>query len=265
MKKYFQIFRLTLQEYLVYRLNFILWRFRSFIFFLSLLFFWMAVYGKENVFLGYQKSQMLTYVVGVAFLRGVILASRIANLSQLIKDGDLSKILLMPLSVFKVFLSWDFSDKFLNVSFAIAEILLVFVLFHIKIFFPPSLMLVIFSLVSVVLAFFLYYFFNMTISISAFWTDEVWSTRWLFGVILLEFFSGAIFPIDILPSWLSKIIYLTPFPYMIFFPIKIWLGQMSLPEVLKTFLICAFWLVCFYKISFFLWKRGVKAYGAYKG
>lgn len=265
MKKYFQIFKLTLQEYFVYRLNFVLWRFRSFIFFLSLLFFWLAVYGNQNSFLGYQKSQMLTYVIGVAFLRGVILSSRIANLSEMIREGDLSRILLMPVNVFKVFLSWDFSDKLLNVSFAIVEILLVFLLFHIKVSFPANLSLVLFSLVNVVMAFFLFYFLNMTLSISAFWTDEVWSTRWLFGVILLEFFSGAIFPIDVLPNWLAKIIYLTPFPYLIFFPIKIWLGQLSMPEMTKTFLICFFWLIVFYKLSLFLWKKGIKTYGAYRG
>lgn len=265
MKKYFQIFKLTLQEYLVYRLNFVLWRFRSFIFFLTLIFFWLAVYGSKNELLGYQKSQMLTYVVGVAFLRGVVIASRIADLSRLIRDGDLSKIILLPVNIFKVFLSWDFSDKFLNISFAIFEISLVSVLFHFSIYFPATLWLVFLSLIAVVLAFFLYFFLNMTLSITAFWTDDIWSTRWLFGVILLEFFSGAVFPIDILPEWLARIIYLTPFPYLIFFPMKIWLGQIPINEVYKTMSICTVWLAFFYWLAHFLWRKGIKTYCAHKG
>lgn len=264
MKKYFQVFRLTLQEYFVYRLNFILWRLRSFLFFLTLIFFWLAVYGKTENMFGYQKSQMLTYVVGVAFLRGIVLASRVAELAHLIRDGELSKLLLVPVNIFKVFLSWDLSDKFLNITFSILEIVLVFFLFHFSVFIP-SLGLILLSLLAVILAFFLYFFLNMSLSVTAFWTDDIWSTRWLFGVIILEFFSGAIFPIDVLPLWLSKIVYLTPFPYLVFFPIKIWLGQVSLLETVRILAICFTWLVFFYFLSHFLWKKGIKTYTAHRG
>jgi len=79
----------------------------------------------------------------------------------------------------------------------------------------------------------------------------------------LEFFAGAYFPIDVLPKWLSNFIYLTPFPYLVFFPMKIWLEQLSLTMVFKSIIICGFWLVVFYWLANFLFKKGSKTYNAY--
>jgi ABC-2 type transport system permease protein len=100
---------------------------------------------------------------------------------------------------------------------------------------------------------------------AAFWTDDVWATRFLFGVIFLEFFSGAFFPIDILPNWLVSIFNLTPFPYLIFFPLKIWLEQVDTDQILNIFLISIAWLIIFYILAKLLWRKGVKNYGAYGG
>ena len=96
MSKYFQLAKITFEEYLAYRLNFILWRFRSLITFLTLFFFWLAIYGGKEELLGYQKTQMITYVVGVVFLRSIILASRSADLAGQIRSGELTKIIIAP-------------------------------------------------------------------------------------------------------------------------------------------------------------------------
>lgn len=115
------------------------------------------------------------------------------------------------------------------------------------------------------LALVLYFFISMVISLFAFWTEEIWATRFLIGLIFLEFFSGSYFPIDILPKWLSGIIYLTPFPYLIFFPMKIWLEQLSIVLIVQSFVICSIWVILFYYLTLFLWRKGSKTYGAFGG
>jgi len=99
MGKYLQVARITFQEYLAYRLNFILWRLRSFIFFVSLLFFWLAVYNGRNSLLGYRKEQMFLYVVGVAFLKSIVLGSRVSDLAGQIKSGQLTKLVVKPIGI----------------------------------------------------------------------------------------------------------------------------------------------------------------------
>lgn len=265
MKKYWQLAKITFEEYFVYRLNFLLWRFRSFVSFLTLFFFWQAIYGNRNELLGYQKSQMLAYVVGIAFLRGIVLGSRSVDLGGQIRSGELTRIILAPWKIFSFWFTRDLVDKFLNLFFTILEITLVLVIFKFSFYFPKNIQTYFWFLIICVLAAFLYFFLSFVISLTAFWTEEVWATRWLLGVIFLEFFAGTFFPIDVLPNWLQKIIYLTPFPYLVFWPLKIWLEQVSVLVVLRAVLICMGWLAAFYWWAKFLWQKGAKNYGAYGG
>jgi ABC-2 type transport system permease protein len=263
MRKYLQLANLTFQDYFVYRLNFYLWRFRSFITFLTLLFFWLAIYGNQASFLGYQKSQMITYVVGVAFLRTIIFGTRSTDLAPQIRSGSLTKLLLKPIKVFKYFFTQDVVDKLLNFLFAGFEIGLVLFILNFSLYFPQKMTTYFFFFVLVSLAIVLLFFISMTLSIISFWTEEIWAARFLFMVIFMEFLAGTYFPLDILPSSLSKIIYLTPSPYLIFFPMKIWLEQLSFEEIVKAILICFVWLLFFWWFSFFLWKKGSRSYSAY--
>jgi len=265
MRKYFQLAKITFEEYYVYRLNFILWRFRNFVFFLSLVFFWLAIYGNRGEFLGYQKAQMLTYVIGIALLRTIVLGSRSIDLGSQIRSGDLTKLLLKPIKTMRFWFNQDVVDKFLDLFFAIIEITAVLLILRFSLYLPHSVTTYIYFIILSLLAVFLYFFLSFTLSVVAFWTEEIWATRWLFGVIFLEFLAGAFFPLDVLPSWLTKIIYLTPFPYLVFFPLKIWLEQLSGAMIIQAILVCFGWLVFFWWLSTFLWQKGAKNYGAYGG
>jgi len=265
MKKYVRIFQLTLQEYFVYRLNFILWRFRSFVFFVTLIIFWQAVYGARESLFGYQKTQIFAYILGIAILRGLVLGSRSADMAGQIKSGELTSIILRPISIFKYWFAKDLADKILNILFVCLEIFLALKIFNLPFYLPHLPQTYLFFILMVILAVMLYFFLSFALSASAFWTDDTWSTRWLFGVVFLEFFSGTYFPLDILPKTMVKIINLTPFPYLVYFPIKIWNEQVTGASVIKVILICFFWLALFSLLSLKLWRKGVKNYGAYGG
>lgn len=177
----------------------------------------------------------------------------------------MTKLILRPINMFSFWFSRDLADKSLNLFFTLLEISLMLVIFKFPFYFPQKLETVGLFLLMAFIAIFLYYFINFTLSIVAFWTEEIWATRWLFGIIFLEFFAGAFFPIDVLPMWLQKVIYLTPFPYLVFFPLKIWLEQLSRMMIIRAILVCSVWLVTFNWLARFLWQKGAKNYGAYGG
>ena len=60
----------------VWKMNFVLWRFRVVISILMLYFLWSTVFLKDDVVFGYERTQMLTYILLVSFLRSFILSSR---------------------------------------------------------------------------------------------------------------------------------------------------------------------------------------------
>lgn len=264
-RKYLMIFKITLQEFFVYRLNFLLWRFRNLVFFASLIIFWQAVYGYKSVFFTYQKSQMISYVVGVVFLRSVVLASKTAIIAEQIKKGELNRLLLLPVKIKIYWFVAELADKSLNLFFSLLEILLVFSLFRIDFYLPVKISTYIVFFAVVFLSLLLYFFISLSVSLLAFWTDETWAARFLFTIIFLEFLSGAFFPLDILPAGFSKIINFTPFPYLIFFPLKIWLEQLPSLMILKTIGICLFWVIVFHQVNNYLWKKGFEKFGAFGG
>jgi len=263
-KKYWLVFKLTLQDYFVYRLNFILWRFRSFVFFLTLVFFWQAIYTTKETLFGYTQPQMLAYVIGVAFLRGVVLASRSFNdLPGAIVQGNLSQWLIKPIGIFRYFFSRDLGAKFLDVLFVFLEIFLVIKLLNLDFYFPKDLIVYpIFALV-VFLSVLLYFLIANLTSCFAFWTEEVWATNWLFGIIFLEFMSGVFFPLDVLPKVLAKVISFTPFPYLIYYPLKIWNQGVVGMETLNIIGILVFWLLVTLFLRNKIWERGMKRFAAY--
>jgi ABC-2 type transport system permease protein len=265
MRKYLQLAKITLEEYFVYRLNFYLWRFRSLVTFLTLLFFWLAIYGNQGEFLGYQKSQMLTYVIGIAFLRTIVLGSRSADMAMQIRTGELTKLLLQPIKTIRFWFTRDIVDKGLNLFFTIIEILVVLWILKLSFYLPHHLITYLSFTVLSLLAVFLYFFLSFTLSAIAFWTEEIWATRWLFGIIFLEFLAGAFFPLDVLPSWLTKIVFLTPFPYLVFFPLKVWLEQLTTGAIAQAFLICSIWLIFFWWLAILMWRKGSRNYQAYGG
>jgi len=129
MGKYLTLAKITFEEYLVYRLNFVLWRFRSLVSFLTLFFFWLAIYDNKNEFLGYRKSQMLAYVVGIAVLRSVVLSSRSVDLGGQIRSGELTKIVLRPLRAFSF---WFPTRLGIYIIFALMIILATFLYFFLS-------------------------------------------------------------------------------------------------------------------------------------
>ena len=265
MKKLYMIAVLSYQEYTEYRLNFLLWRVRSFLFFITLIFFWQAIYGSANSFAGYTKEQMLTYVIASAFLRALIFGTRTGSIATEIRDGSLTRLITKPLNVFSYWSARDIADKFLNTIFAIVEITLVLILFKITIFIPQDPISIVLSLLMVILATILYFLISLLLSFSAFWTDDIWAVRFLFGYIFLDFFSGSIFPLDVLPSWLTQILYFTPFPYMLYFPIKVYLEQINFAQSLQALVVTMVWIALTFFVVHIIWKRGTRNYGAYGG
>ena len=116
--------------------------------------------------------------------------------------------------------------------------------------------------ITLALAIAISFFFNVVLGFFAFWIPEVWGIRFLFNIIL-SFFAGLYFPIDILPKQIAQIFGLLPFQYVLYFPLKIYLGQLGSAEIIKGSIISLSWLIILYLFASFLWRKGLKEYTAY--
>jgi len=261
MKKYWLIFRLSWQNALTYRLNFVMWRVRSIIGFLASYLFWLAIVNSNQNIAGYNPSLLLTYIFVSAFLRNLVLSNVSYGACVEIAGGDLSNYLIKPLGYFKYWLTRDLADKALNLSFFSVEIIIFYLILKPQIVLTQHLWL--FLAISF-LAALLYFFLSFLISTYAFWHPEHngWPFRFLF-IMLLDFLSGSSIPLDIFPPQIVKIFQVLPFSYLVFYTNQIWLNRVNTNQIINIFLITSFWLIAFYLIFRLVWRRGLKNYSAY--
>lgn len=265
MGKYLQIFKISFQQEFAYRVNFVMWRVRNVLQIFLVFFLWDTVFSdpSRTVF-GYDRSKILTYVFGLILVRAFVLSARAVDVAGEISRGDLSNYLIKPINYFRYWLARDLSSKALNLIFAIVEASLLYFILRPPFFIQTDLVSIIGFLVLVCLAMFIFFVLLFITSSVPFWIPEAgWGVHFLITVVILEFFSGALFPLDVLPQNLQNILYLLPFPYLIFFPLQVYLGKLSGLIMLKGIVISFFWAIFLWFLMKLIWKKGLKVYQAY--
>jgi ABC-2 type transport system permease protein len=261
MKKYLSVFKISFQQEFAYRLNFIMWRVRNVLQIFLVFFLWDTVFrDPSRVVFGYDRAKILTYVFGIIIIRAVVISARSIDIAGELSRGDLVNYLTKPVSYFKYWFTRDLSSKALNLIFAIVEIPILFLILKPPFFFQTNpLYLAIFFIsliVAIVLFFHILFLFNM---FPMWYPDQAWGPTFLL-MIFIEFLGGGVFPIDVLPSGIQKILYLTPFPYLIFAPLQIYLGKYDLLTTLRMVLVSLVWTIVLVFTVKKIWNLGLKVY-----
>jgi ABC-2 type transport system permease protein len=264
MRKYLQIFKISFQQEFAYRLNFILWRVRNVFQILLTFFLWSTIFADPTtVIFGYDRAKILTYVFGIMIVRALVLSARAMDVSGDIAQGDLSNYLLKPISYFRFWFTRDIASKVLNLSFAAVEFAVLFLILKPPFFFQTNLISLISFAVAIVLAILIYFFLLFLISSIPFWAPELgWGSHFLVTIVIIESFSGALFPINILPNTFQSIVMATPFPYLIYFPVEVYLGNISGAALTGGLMVAAAWVGVLFVSMNYVWQKGLKVYEA---
>ncbi|MEK7559115.1 MAG: ABC-2 family transporter protein [Patescibacteria group bacterium] len=262
MKKYYIIARNTWDEVFTYRASFVMWRVRNIIQLLSIYFLWSVVLPPGKTLLGYSQSLMLTYILGTSLLDSIVLSSRTYIVGEEINNGNLMNFLLRPINYFAYWFAKDAGDKLMNICFSAVELTLIFLVLRPPFFLQTNIFYIFFFICSVILSLFNYFFLNFLLGLIGFWSPEVWAPRFIF-ITVLGFFAGSLFPLDILPNAVYNIMKFLPFFYLLYFPLKVYLGQLSFLEITSGLLISSFWAFGIYFLVNIIWKKGLKSYTAY--
>jgi ABC-2 type transport system permease protein len=270
------VFRITLQERLVYRGDFALGTLMRFLPIITQIFLWSAVFSAMTVgqgggpkdIAGYKFENFVAYylltMVSRAFSSMPGLASGIA---LQIREGEIKKYLIQPMDLLGFLFLGRMAHKLAYYTVAAAPFALVFYLC--RGYFdgwPDPLTLAAF-VSSLLMAFLLGYFLEAAIGMAGFWFLEVSSL--LFVYMLMNFFlSGHMFPLDMLESlggpWYG-IVRCLPFQYLAYFPAAVFLEQIKGEELAWGLIVQAVWVCAFIVIARLMWRFGVKRYSGYGG
>lgn len=238
-----------------------MWRVRLVLSLVTAYFLWTAVFGQHQELFGYTRDKMLAYIFISWVIQSLVLSSRSIDLAGIINSGDLSNILIKPLSNLKYWFFRDIADKALNLLFSAGELAVLFLILRPAIEWPSLVNLGILAIFVLPLATILYYFINYLFGLFGFWTPQVWAPRFLLFVIL-QFVAGSLFPLDVLPVGLQRVLDWTPFPYLIYFPTQVFLERIGEIGIIKGIVVTAVWMAIFYLIVKLVWKKGILIYSA---
>ncbi len=265
------ILRIALEERLVYRGDFAMGTLMRFLPIITQIFLWWAVFesvhddGGADI-AGYSFHNMVAYfllsMVSRAFSSMPGLASGIA---LQVRNGEIKKFLIQPIDMVGFLLLNRIAHKLAYYSVAVLPFVLVF--FLCRGFFVdgwPDALTISAYVLSLLLAFLLGFFLEMSIGLISFWFLEV--TSLLFVYMLFNFFlSGHMFPLDMLPQPWGQIVDMLPLKYLAYFPAAVFLGKVTGMELVKGLCIEAGWLVFFIVVTRVAFRRGVKRYSGFGG
>lgn len=264
MKKYLSIFLISFRQDFAYKLSFVMWRFRNVMQILVFFFLWSSVFTTKNtVFFGYTKEKIIAYAFLLIFIKAVVLSSKSIEVSSQISNGVISNFLTKPINFFKYWLVRDVSSKILNICFSVVEISVLFLILKPIIFVQTNFLYILLFIFSLCVASLIFFCLSMLTNFVSFWIPEIgWGAQFLVVIIFVEFLSGAFFPLDVFPKTIYNILQFTPFPYLIFVPIKTYLGIESIGSLLRLNLAGLVWVVVLMIIMKKVWNKGLKAYEA---
>lgn len=251
-------------ERTAYRVNFMLEIYGGILSILIVVFLWLAVYrssGRAELG-GYTLAEMITYLLGAGLINSFLLTTaENPETSQAIQDGTLSSLLIQPFNPYWVWLFRDLASKvfFGVIGLAGYAIVAFFLKEKLVVVLDPS-RLALFgaALTAAVLLQFLTF---ESLSLLAFWVENTYGFRFTMRVIM-EVAGGAIIPLSFFPALLQKVFALLPFPYFVYFPMRIYLNKIESVEILPELIRAAAWTAGLAGLNAILWKRGLRRYTA---
>ena len=267
-RKYAHVINLGFQNTLVYRFNFFSRSLFGLIPLLATIYVWRAIYSANEAgftVADYSLAGMTSYYLLVTLVDMLTAVNEDDwQIAADIKDGNISQFLLKPIDYLTYRFCLYAAGRLIYTTVALAPVA-VFIFAEREFFvFPVSGAALAWFLVSLALTAVLQFLMSFTMALLAFWVLEV--STFIFIVFAFEYIAGGhLFPLDILPDLVERLLALTPFPYLMFFPVSIYLGRVSGAAMWQGLAIQAFWVVAYYAIARFVWSRGVRHYTAVGG
>jgi ABC-2 type transport system permease protein len=266
MSKYWHVIRIGVQSTLVYRFNFLARAAFSLVPLMATLYIWRTIFeGRDSSVSGYSLGKMVTYYL-ITLLVDTLTAVTDDDwqVAADIKDGNISQFLLRPID----YLTYRFclfgAGRLIYAAAALIPIGLFYFWHRTDFYLPATWTAGAWFLVSLVLAGFMQFLISYSLALLAFWLLDV--STLIILIFGLEYAaSGHLFPLDILPPLAQNLLMWTPFPYEVFFPVSIYLEQITGAAIYQGLAIQACWVIALYGLARWIWSCGIRRYSAVGG
>ena len=267
MRTWWTILRISLEERLVYRGDFALGTLMRFLPIVTQIFLWRAIFSakQETSIAGYSYHDFIAYYLLTMLSRAFSSMPGLASgIALQIRNGEIKKFLIQPIDLIGFLLAGRVAHKLVYYTVASGPFALVF--FACRGFFPgwPDAATLAAFVLSLVLSFLLGFFLEATLGMIGFWFLEVSSLLFVY-MLFNFFFSGHMFPIDMLPGVWGELVQLLPLKYLAYFPAAVFLGKVQGPELVRELCVELGWVLFFAAACRLALGLGFHRYSGYGG
>jgi ABC-2 type transport system permease protein len=261
--RYIHIFFLYLQGVFEHRMRSLVWFFISLLNPILLLLFWQGALPRSS---GVDPAWTLKTMSSYYFLliiAGALLMSHteddVATID--IQEGGLSSYLVKPVSYYWIRFFNEIPYRFLQGFYGIIIFFICSILFPNLLSITTSFEKLFLAVIICILAFFISFTFKMIMGFIAFWTTDI---KGIYGIIELStlIFAGYLVPLSFFPPIIAFLSHLTPFPYIIYYPVIAFGTILDIPTYFKIIGTQIVWVIVLYGLYKFLWKHGIKKFTA---
>lgn len=262
------ILKICVEERLVYRGDFALGTLMRFLPIVTQIFLWTAVFSAAStgVIQGFSKEDVVAYYLLSMLARAFSSMPGLATgIARQVREGEIKKFLIQPIDLISYLLLARIAHKLVYYMIAAGPFALVYYVcrdYFVRGWPEPNVFAA--FVVSLILSFMLGFFLEASMGMIAFWFLEVTSLLFVY-MLFTFFFSGHMFPLDLLPEpWLTIVDFM-PFKYMAYFPAAVFLGKVEGADITQGLMIQAGWVMLFIFTSRYLMHAGYRRYSGFGG
>lgn len=250
----------TYKEWAAYRSHVLVSLFVGPLYFLVQVFIWQAVYVSRETLNGLTLEQMLIYFGTSAVINYLVMDFADWNLQMLIHTGGFLTFMLRPISHRYFALSQKVGHRVLGFWMEFIPVYLLF-FFVFKIRLVP--VYPFWAVISIVLSFLMIFLINYCVGITAFWLTRSGGVRGMF-LLLKDVCAGVFIPLTFFPGPVQKVLFVLPFQFTTYVPIRVFLGSyelagisFSIPQIVG---IQALAVLGMWGVSEILWRLGIRTF-----
>lgn len=226
---------------------------------LIMMFIWVVLAESGALDGSYSSSQFIAYFLLIYLVRQFNPVWFPWLLDEDIRLGRLSFKLLRPVHPYWVYLAYQLGDSCIRIPIVVPVVLLGLWISgaHTAVSLHGALAAIPALLGGVVIGFHL----NLIFGLTAFWIERSLAFMRLYYTLLL-ILGGALVPLDLFPPTVARIIEMTPFPYILGFPVEAALGALEDGELAFGLGVQTAWMVLTGVMALLLWRAGLRGYVA---
>lgn len=263
MRKYFFVFKITVQKALMYRGRNLVWAIIGCLSPLLMISVWVRYYADGKSINGYTIEQLIGYYL-IVLMISMWMSAVSEHVEEDIKDGNLSNYIIKPFDYMWHRIFWEISwytVKFATYALPAVVLLFVFARPVVANFLASGIFNIAITGLSFVLSYLISFGVSLVVGYLGFFTSSTNGFKHLFNM-LNELLTGRLVPVTMYPVWLQGLVAFLPFKYMVYFPTQLIVGGHDIFFALNGVGIQIAWVFGLYLISKLMWNKGIAKFSA---